>query len=88
VASHALAGAFAYPRGVAFAWIALLALLRLATRPGIFARPLSMEQALQVVTHWLDQPRAQAIEHGATLLTFDRDFERFAGLEWRLNGDA
>jgi hypothetical protein len=23
---------------------------------------------------------ALAIEHGATLLTFDRDFERFAGL--------
>jgi toxin-antitoxin system PIN domain toxin len=103
---------------VAFAWISLLAFLRLSTRPGIFERALSMEQALQVVAHWLDQPRAQvihpttrhrdvlgrllltagagssltsdahlaalALEHGATLLTFDRDFERFAGLEWRI----
>jgi toxin-antitoxin system PIN domain toxin len=117
-ASRALAQGLADPRGVAFAWISLLAFLRLSTRPGIFERALSMEQALQVVAHWLDQPRAQvihpttrhrdvlgrllltagagssltsdahlaalALEHGATLLTFDRDFERFAGLEWRI----
>ena len=25
---------------------------------------------------------ALAIEHGATMLTFDRDFSRFAGLQW------
>lgn len=27
---------------------------------------------------------ALAIEHGATLLSFDRDFGRFAGLRWQL----
>jgi predicted nucleic acid-binding protein len=27
---------------------------------------------------------ALAIEHGATMLTFDRDFSRFAGLQWEL----
>jgi len=27
---------------------------------------------------------ALAIGHGATMLTFDRDFSRFAGLQWEL----
>jgi hypothetical protein len=31
---------------------------------------------------------AVAIEHGATVGTFDRDFRRFAGLEVDLLGDA
>jgi len=116
LARKAMADSFGQARGVAFAWTALLAFLRLSTRAGIFERPLKVEQALQVVAHWLDQPRAHtvhptskhrevlgrlllgagvagnltsdahlaalAIEHGATVLTFDRDFERFAGLRW------
>jgi len=105
---------FARPQGIAFAWPALLGFLRLATRSGIFARPLSVDDALGVVDAWLGHPRAQvivptprhaavlsglligagaggnlvsdahlaalAIEHGAELGTFDRDFARFAGL--------
>lgn len=30
---------------------------------------------------------AQAIEHGATIISFDRDFGRFDGLNWRLPSD-
>lgn len=117
-AARWLAEAFDASRGVGLSWVALLGFIRIATRPGIFARPLSVESALQVVGHWLSQPTAQvlqpgarhaailgrlligagaagnltndahmaalAIEHGATLGTFDRDFHRFAGLdcEW------
>jgi len=106
------------PRGVAFAWIALLAFLRLSTRTGIFAKPLSVEDALRVIEHWLEHPNAQivhpgeqhaqvlgrllmaagiagnlttdahlaalAIEHDATIVSFDRDFARFAGVQWTL----
>lgn len=106
--------AFARPAGVAFGWPALLGFLRLATRSGIFAKPLGVEDALGVVDAWLQHPRARvivptarhaqvlsglliaaglggnlvsdahlaalAIEHGAELGTFDRDFQRFAGL--------
>ncbi len=105
---------FARPAGIAFTWPALLGFLRLATRSGIFARPLDVEAALGVVDAWLEHPRAHliapttrhaavlsglllgagvggnlvsdahlaalAIEHGAELGTFDRDFQRFAGL--------
>lgn len=118
VALKALRQGFDSPRGVAFAWTALLAFLRLTTRRGIFPRPLSVDDALQVIEHWLGHSQAQvvhpgerhaailgrllksagtagnltadahfaalAIEHGATVLSFDRDFARFEGLQWTL----
>lgn len=110
--------AYAEPAGVGFAWVALLGFVRIATRPGIFARPLALEDALGVLDDWLGHPHARifnpgerhaplfarlligagqagnlatdahlaaiAIEHGATLGTFDRDFNRFAGLRVEL----
>ena len=115
-ALKALRQSFDDARGVAFAWIALLAFLRLSTRSGIFPRPLPADDALQVIERWLGHPQAQvvhpgerhaqilgrllrsagtagnlttdahlaalAIEHGATLVTFDRDFARFEGVQW------
>ena len=117
-ALKALRQGFDNPRGVAFAWTVLLAFLRLSTRSGIFPRPLSVDDALRVIEHWLGHPQAQvahpgerhtqilgrllrsagtagnlttdahlavlAIEHGATVLTFDRDFARFEGVQWQL----
>ncbi len=118
VALKALQRGFADPRGVGFAWTALLAFLRLSTRRSIFPRSLSVEDALSVIERWLAHPRAQvvnpgerhaevlgrllrsagaagnlttdahlaalAIEQGATLVSFDRDFARFEGLRWAL----
>lgn len=109
-----LEGAIAGPGGVGFAWVALLGFMRISTRPGIFAQPLTTERAIGVVHDWLDHaqvrvvqpgPRhadllgrlllgagtagnlvndahlaALAIEQGATLGSFDRDMQRFAGL--------
>jgi toxin-antitoxin system PIN domain toxin len=106
--------AFGRTGGLAFTWPALVGFVRLATRSGIFAKPMAVEDALTVVDVWLDHPRAHviaptsrhaallsslligagaggnlvsdahlaalAIEHGAELGTFDRDFSRFAGL--------
>lgn len=103
---------------IAFAWLALVGFVRLATRRGILPRPLPTEDALSLVDDWLAAPQAQllqtttrhwpimrrllvgagtagnltndahlaalAIEHGATLVSFDRDFERFAGLSFEL----
>ena len=116
VARRAMEKGFVAPRGVAFAWIALLAFLRLATRAGIFPQPLSVDDALRVVSQWLSHPNAQvihpgerhaevlgqllrsagtagnltsdahlaalAIEHDATIVSFDRDFARFADVRW------
>ena len=111
-----LEAAYAGPTGVGFAWLALIAFIRLTTRQGILPRPLSVEDALGLVRDWLAHPRSRilqptdahervlggllraagkagdlsndahlaalAIEHGATLASFDRDFDRFDGLDF------
>ena len=121
VALKALRQSFDDARGVALAWIVLLAFVRLSTRGGIFPRPLSADDALQVIERWLRHPQAQvvhpgerhaqilgrllrsagtagnlttdahlaalAIEHGATIVTFDRDFARFEGVRWTVPAD-
>ncbi len=102
------------PESIAFAWLTLLAFLRLATRSGVFSKPLSIGKAFDVIDAWLSSPNARviepgeshavilrgllqqsgtagnltsdahlaalAIEHGAELVSFDRDYARFAGL--------
>lgn len=108
--------AFNSRAGVGLSWAALLGFIRLATRRGILAKPMAVEDALAAVRDWLAAPGARvlhpterhepilsrlligagtggnlttdahlaalAIEHGATLASFDRDFERFAGLDF------
>ncbi len=41
---------------VAFAWVVLLAFVRLSTSPAVFEHPLSADQALDIVDGWLAQP--------------------------------
>ena len=99
---------------VGLPWLSLLAFVRIATHPSVFPNPLTLEQALDVVEGWCDQPSvvhpepsegfvasfdhalrtggahanlsndaylaALAGEYGATVVTFDRDFDRFAGV--------
>ena len=101
---------------VGFAWVVLLAFLRLSTKIGLFPRPLEIADALDTVRDWtaqapavLVEPTARhldvlagllttsgaggnltsdahlaalALEHDARIVTFDRDFGRFAGVRW------
>jgi uncharacterized protein len=102
---------------VGFAWIAVLAFLRLSTHATVFSRPLPPADATDVAKGWLDAPgavvlqtgrrhlallsgflqetgtagnivndahlAALAIEHDAEIVSYDRDFMRFAGVRWR-----
>ena len=43
---------------VGFAWVALLAFIRISTRASLMARPLSTDEALGIVESWLAQPNA------------------------------
>jgi hypothetical protein len=56
---------------VGFAWIALLAFVRLSTREGLFPRPLPMDAAMDRVDAWLAAPSAVVLEptldHGRVL---------------------
>lgn len=100
---------------VGFAWVALLAFVRIVTLPALHPHPLTCAQAFDVLDRWLEagpativQPTSRhagvlrglleqsgsagnlvsdahlaavALEHGARLCTFDRDFARFPGLK-------
>ena len=54
---ESLAGA----ESVGFAWVVLLAFLRITTRIGILPNPLAVGDALDVVDGWLAQPPAQIL---------------------------
>lgn len=49
---------------VRFAWMTVLAFLRIGTSPRIFDEPLSMSEATSIVTSWLAQPAAEILEPG------------------------
>lgn len=73
---------------VGFAWLALIAFVRVSTRPGIFARPLTADEALGVVRAWLSAPNARVlhptVRHVDVLTTLLRD----AGTAGNLTSDA
>jgi uncharacterized protein len=73
---------------VAFSWSVLLAFVRLSTRPVVFERPLSADEALDLVEGWLDQPNATLVDptirHVATL----RNLLRPLGTAGNLTSDA
>ena len=100
---------------IAFAWMALLAFIRIVTRRGLLLKPLRIADAFGLLGDWLNAHNAViihpsenhaailrslleplgtagnltndahlaalAIEHGADLVSFDRDFARFDGLQ-------
>lgn len=92
-------------------WVVLLGFIRICTNPRILAKPVSVDEAIEVVRALLRRPgvsivqpgadhfeslatllmqsgtagnlatdahiAALAVEHDATVVTFDRDFQRF-----------
>jgi toxin-antitoxin system PIN domain toxin len=49
---------------VAFAWVVLLAIVRLTTRTSVVANPLSPAEAFDVIDGWLGQPNATVVHPG------------------------
>lgn len=47
---------------VGFAWVVLLAVLRLTTKPAVFTRPLRTAEAFDIVDGWLEQPCAVTMQ--------------------------
>lgn len=56
-----LDGALSGDDRVGFAWVVLLAFLRLTTKPGLFPAPLAVEDAMSQVEDWLAVPSAQIV---------------------------
>lgn len=53
-----LDGALSRQEAVGFVWVVLLAFIRISTRAGIFSRPLTTDEAMDVIDSWLVQPSA------------------------------
>ena len=51
---------------VGFAWLVLVGFLRLVTKPSIFARTLSVSDAVTLLEEWLAQPGAVIVEPTAS----------------------
>lgn len=64
-AKHWLDSALSGRAPVGFAWLALIAFIRIMTNPAITARPMSQRQALDVVDAWLAARSAQILHPGA-----------------------
>jgi len=47
---------------VGFAWVVILAFLRLTTQPRILTRPLSLDEAIAIVHEWLNRPNVSIAE--------------------------
>lgn len=73
---------------VGFAWMVLLGFVRLATKPGVMDRPLAVDEAWDVVDHWLGAPTAVVVEPGARHASLVRDLLRQVGTGGNLVNDA
>jgi predicted nucleic acid-binding protein len=52
------------PSAVGFAWMTILAVLRLTTRPGLGNKQLSVAQAFKLVDNWLERPVSIVLHPG------------------------
>jgi toxin-antitoxin system PIN domain toxin len=73
---------------VGFAWVVLLAFLRLSTRADLFRRPLAFEEAADVVAHWLSAPPAVIPHPTARHLELLRGLVHDTGAAANLVNDA
>jgi len=73
---------------VGFAWIVLLAFLRITTRPGILRHQLQPEDAVQYVDSWLRQPCAETVAPGPAHWPILRLILSTTGTAGNLSSDA
>jgi uncharacterized protein len=73
---------------MAFAWAVLLAFARLSTNPHVFERPLSPDQAFNVVDGWLGRPCAVVVHPGERHGALVRRLLQPLGTAGNLVGDA
>lgn len=83
-----LGDALSGSEAVGFAWSALLALIRIATKQAIFAAPLTPGEALDRVEVWLAQPPATVIHPTRRHSELLRELLETAGTGGDLTTDA
>ncbi len=83
-----LNGALSNGEPVGFTWPVLLAFLRLTTKSGLFPRPLSINEATDVIEDWLGRPSAVVIEPTGRHLQLLRGLLSESGTGGNLVSDA
>jgi toxin-antitoxin system PIN domain toxin len=73
---------------IGFAWIVVLAFLRLTTRSGILSKPLKAERAMAFVDEWLAQPYVRAVSPGEGHWAILRKLLSDSGAAGNLTSDA
>ena len=73
---------------VGFAWVVVLAVLRLTTKPAVFAHPLRPTEAFDIVDEWLAQPCALVVHPTVRHAALMRGFLVAAGTTGNLTTDA
>jgi toxin-antitoxin system PIN domain toxin len=56
--------AFSGAEAVCLAWITVLAFVRISTNPRVFEQPLLADEALAIVSSWLERPAVSVLEAG------------------------
>ena len=73
---------------IGLSWTVILAFLRITTRPGIFERPLSTEDAVAFVDDWLAQPYVSIVDNGAVHWPIFRNLQLAVGTAGNLTSDT
>ena len=73
---------------VGFAWVALLAFVRLSTKVGLFPAPLTVDEAMDRVDDWLGAPAAVVVDPSVDHARIVRDLLRALGSGGNLVNDA
>ena len=71
-----------------FAWVVVLAFLRLGTHGAVFPQPLASQDALRVLRGWLDRPTATIVEPTTRHLDVLGDLLSATGTAGNLVNDA
>lgn len=83
-----LDSALAGREAVGFAWVALLAFVRVGTNPSVFPVPLTGAEAAEQVESWLGAPAAVVAQPTARHATLLRGLLRASGTGGNLTTDA
>jgi toxin-antitoxin system PIN domain toxin len=88
VARAALEAAINSERPVGLTWVVVNAFLRLTTKPGLFERPLTIDEAWELVDGWREHPNVRVVQETEEHARFWSELLRGAGAGGDLTTDA
>jgi toxin-antitoxin system PIN domain toxin len=87
-ARKALEFAINSARAVGLCWVVVNAFLRLTTKPGLFANPLRIEEAWEIVERWLEHENVRVVQETPEHARLWSELLRQAGTGGDLTTDA